>query len=313
VNELSSDSKFSIIETLSKYYSRNELRKYGFKFSNASFTSKNVAVNTRTNNTHTRKQQALVEQFLVSYWTPAANTIVLINNEPIAVQLLPDTISSMYHAFVHKYGNVITFHCCIPKNFKHSSKATDLCAQCEQGKKLVKTYEADIKWQAKRLKDKKQERKLEMKITELKHQFEEYKKHQTHKNNQRDAFNSHKSSIDSASLLLVLDFKENVYLGSGPHEVSADFYDREARIVFGIVAYYIKNEKIVKEYWNVISLVLNHDSKFVLETMKLVLEQQATLIKQFSKLIVWSDGGPHFCNKTAATILPKTFHYYEYV
>ena len=53
-----------------------------------------------------------------------------------------------------------------------------------------------------------------------------------------------------------------------------------------------------------VSSILNHDSKFVLESLKLVLNKKQQLIQQFSKLIIWTDGGPHFySNESVATLL----------
>ena len=310
------DSRFEIIEQLSKKFSRRQLRKFGFKFCNTAFTSKDAIIAKRKRQAFDvplpkkRKGEDQVMTFLHTHSTPGANATKNIGQEAVPVRLLNDNISAMYSLFCAENDNIIseaTFRRIIPKNFKYSSKATDLCAECEQGKKLSSTYNQDLnklEEQYAAAKTEKRKHALQKQITDLKFRFSEYNKHKKHKDIQRQAFREDKQNINASTLLLVLDFKENIHLRCGPREISTDFYEREARTIFGIVAYYRLNNDIVKQHWDVVSSILNHDSKFVLDSLKLVLHKKQQLVQKFQKLVVWTDGGPHFCsNETAATLL----------
>jgi len=62
--------------------------------------------------------------------------------------------------------------------------------------------------------------------------------------------------------------------------------------VFGIVLIYRdKNNKIVREYFDVVSEILSHDSKFVHESIKLLLETKKELLNSFTSIYCFNDGG----------------------
>lgn len=56
-NELKFENRISIISYLSKFYSRRELRKIGFKFSNAAFTSIEAAQSRKRNRENQNESQ----------------------------------------------------------------------------------------------------------------------------------------------------------------------------------------------------------------------------------------------------------------
>ena len=102
----------------------------------------------------------------------------------------------------------------------------------------------------------------------------EYEKHYEHKNVQRECFNKIKQNIPNNTLLLVLDFKENIVLGRGPREINQDFYNREPRTIFGAVAYFFEQDKICKTHFNVVSEILNYDSEFVNNVLTYIMKKK---------------------------------------
>ena len=132
-----------------------------------------------------------------------------------------------------------------------------------------------------------------------------YDKHTELKINQRQIFNYTKSNLSENSILLLIDFKENIILGRGSREVNVDFYNREPRIVFGMVAFYKDNSEIKKIHFNVISKVLNHDSLFAQGAIKKVIQNESTFFSQFQSLSLWCDRGPHFCSYEFSNFILK--------
>ena len=100
--------------------------------------------------------------------------------------------------------------------------------------------------------------------------------------NQRQIFNYKKSNLSENSILLLIDFKENIILGRGPREINVDFYNKEPRTVFGMVAFYKDNNEIKKRHFNVISEVLNHDSLFAQGAIKKVIQSESTFFPNFN-------------------------------
>ena len=75
--------------------------------------------------------------------------------------------------------------------------------------------------------------------------------------------------------MLLLDFKENIIFRKGPREFNVDFYNRKPRTVFGIVAFYRKNDdKIYKRHFNIISEILNHDSLFAQNSIEKIIKSE---------------------------------------
>ena len=69
--------------------------------------------------------------------------------------------------------------------------------------------------------------------------------------------------------LLILDFKANITLGKGPIEDSHVFFRAPQRTIFGAAAYFCSPEGVrYKVHFTIISSVLRHDSKTLLEILR---------------------------------------------
>lgn len=96
--------------------------------------------------------------------------------------------------------------------------------------------------------------------------------------------------------IIVLDFKENLKLGSGPVEVGKDFFERTQVSCLGCAVHIGHTDKTFStHYFDVLSYSLSHDGLYVREAMNLVIP----LVQQLaggtlSDLALWMDCGPHF-------------------
>lgn len=94
-----------------------------------------------------------------------------------------------------------------------------------------------------------------------------------------------------------MDFKENINLSRGSVEVSQDWFKRPQRSFFGIVLYYRNKESnnVEKKYFDFISEILTHDTRFVNECLDIVLSKKDVLDLNLNSISFWLDNGPsHF-------------------
>ena len=225
-NELKFENQISIISYLSKFYSRRELRKIGFKFCNAAFTSIESAQSRKRNRENQdesqrkkRKYEDTVLQFLQNNSEIAANRMIKINHSDVPVRLLNDNCTSLYNQYSLEFPDqevsYSTFKRCMPKNFKKSKKETNFCGYCENRKTAIIQY-SKISNELKELKlskvSKKEISKKQKELDKVCDKKKEYEKHYEHKNVQRECFNKIKQNIPNNTLLLVLDFKKILFL-----------------------------------------------------------------------------------------------------
>ena len=315
----SRQSQEEVITYLKQFYSRIQLRKMGFKFSNELFTSvdsarkrrRTVDLSKELQSKRKRKHEDSILSFLENNSEIGANNSTV--NGPSVDNIVPnrlisDTRAQLYRDYcVENPTHTVsasTFSRCIPKNYKKASGKSDLCEICVKGKENVRKLaelEANLGTVSGR-----ERTRTRKEIKNLKEDVKSYKDHVAHKNIQREAFNTAKSDVPVNTVMMVMDFKENIIIGKGPNQTNQQFYQREPRTVFGIVLYYRMDNTIQKHHVNVVSKVLNHDSKFVGEALSLVLEKKNSFFRQFNKLVVWSDGGPHFCSNETVYHLFKS-------
>jgi hypothetical protein len=104
-------------------------------------------------------------------------------------------------------------------------------------------------------------------------------------------------NLEKGECIFVIDFKENVKLGGSSREVQQQFYTNHPVSVFCITAIYKEYDmnqkpKIIREYHNYVSNVLNHDTQYVRECI-LELLSTSKFFCNFHTLYFWMDGGPH--------------------
>jgi hypothetical protein len=106
-------------------------------------------------------------------------------------------------------------------------------------------------------------------------------------------------NIQEGQCILTMDFKANVTLGKGPQEDSRVWFSAPQRTIFGVAAYFKKGETVYKVMFTVISSILMHDTKTVIEILNSCVLNHA-LFDYFSarQLIFWMDNAPnHFRTK----------------
>ena len=227
------------------------------------------------------------------------------------------------HAFTlyrKKYPNrktsLSSFRKYTPKNIKKAKRDSDLCTLCADGFKNKKKLERTKK-KLENLVQNSTTSSDDYKILELKNElivlqknnelFEEHRrlKDQIHKN-----FDEQKKNLKDGDVMLVMDFKENIALGKCQKETSRDFYDAPQRSIFCIASLSKKaklnNEtglpsderEIVTNYFDYISDILNHDSKFAFDCLNNLIEGDDFSefeVKNGNNVYLWADNaGQHF-------------------
>lgn len=176
--------------------------------------------------------------------------------------------------------------------FKQSHKASDLCETCETGKVAKERYEHLQRELGSAGCERERRLQLEGELSGLKSIVENFDRHYACKEEQRNAFKLQRSSLANGEGLVVLDFKENIVIGSGPRELNAAFYSKSPRTLLGFVIFTMEDGVLRKRYVNILSDVLSHDSGFVVHSFRKVLD--LSFVSSLKKLLVWSDCGPHF-------------------
>ncbi|OMJ09121.1 hypothetical protein AYI69_g10803 [Smittium culicis] len=157
-----------------------------------------------------------------------------------------------------------TFYRLCPKNFKKSKKRTDMCPICINGEKNLKRL-----------------RSLDNSGTAVTSEI-------------RDRLHNEINNYEESNeCVVIMDFKENFRIGGGPVEIGANFYSKSliSDLCFAVI--YKKTENILEyKYFNYLSGILSHDSKYVTECLPDLMKDQ--FMDQFSNVLSWSDSGPHF-------------------
>ncbi|OMJ17474.1 hypothetical protein AYI70_g5948 [Smittium culicis] len=177
-----------------------------------------------------------------------------------------------------------TFYRLCPKNFKKSKKRTDMCPICINGEKNLKRLRSlDNSGTAVtgEIRDK------------LQYEINNYEGHKEIKKKQIIAYKSCLNKLESNECVVIMDFKENFRIGGGPVEIGANFYSKSliSDLCFAVI--YKKTEnRLGYKYFNYLSEILSHDSKYVSECLSDLMKDQ--FMDQFSNVHLWSDSGPHF-------------------
>lgn len=118
---------------------------------------------------------------------------------------------------------------------------------------------------------------------------------------QRSSYASAKESLKAGQVIMVIDFKENLKLGSAPVEVGQDFYEKTSVSCLGCAVHVGKNDgACVTHYYDILSYCLSHDGLYVQKAVDLVIPRVRELAggseSAISDLSIWLDCGPHFRN-----------------
>jgi hypothetical protein len=158
------------------------------------------------------------------------------------------------------------------KIFKKAKKATDLCPICEQ----LKAKEENLTQE-------------EIEMIEFHKKIKTFQKNLSHEKSTLEYFKSNPKEVT-----IIVDFKENIRLNQGGREISSDFFNQSQRTLISFICYYLENNILKKHSFTVISEFLSHNSVFIIECFKKILEQE--WMKEFTKINLFQDNGPHFKN-----------------
>lgn len=167
-----------------------------------------------------------------------------------------------------------TFYKYAAPNFIHSKKRTDLCTLCYKGS-LVQIAYNDIPHPP-----------------DVVTTLETLQLHRECIYAQKQAFDDELEALSDDSIMLILDFKENIAIGGSLNEVNQIFFNKSSISVLGFAVISKKNEVLSVDYFDFLSSILNHDSRFSGECLIKLLSQ--TRFRAFQRVSIWSDNGPHF-------------------
>lgn len=209
------------------------------------------------------------------------------------VRYLHEPLQETFIQFGNKYPeykvSFSSFRKYKPPQIKKPHRDTDMCPYCEQRKETIIQLEACNNEEEK------------ARLTE---DLRLFNNHRTQKATIREAYKKHKEEMKVGEAIIVMDFKENMCLGRGNSESSRDFYDTPQRSVFTIAVYTregasnnVKEDRRVN-YFTFVSTVLNHDTRFVFDCWRMLLqddEWKSLNIQPGCDVNIWLDNAPqHF-------------------
>jgi hypothetical protein len=279
--------KSSLLSLVTGFYSRNDLKKLGFQFSNTQFHTAIKKVQSQifsltdyqryiSSSKKSVNQETII--LIINYLQFNSRESTVTTNNGLPIYYLEKPKKEIYQLLKIDHPNLklslSKFYKLCPKNFKKASKMTDMCPICVNGKNI--------------------EKKLQVTNNqELLNEVELYHQHLFFKDQQRNLFNESINSTTNSSCVIILDFKQNFKIGGGPIETNQQFYSKKQISVLGFAIYY-KDENNIQQvrYIDFLSEILSHDSLFVINCIKKLFEM--TFMSQFKQVCFWSDSGKHF-------------------
>eukprot|EP01129_Flabellula_baltica_P011711 TRINITY_DN517_c0_g1_i5.p1 TRINITY_DN517_c0_g1~~TRINITY_DN517_c0_g1_i5.p1 ORF type:complete len:452 (-),score=42.56 TRINITY_DN517_c0_g1_i5:756-2111(-) len=216
------------------------------------------------------------------------------------------------------------FRTILKKKFPHIKKAkkrTDLCPICETREKFKKLYETTVQFVHRDCGHETVDAnsvlsrchheiaaspETKKSLDDLRKILETTSRHHRDKNLQRECFNNILGLVDRTSAVLVMDFKENIQLNTGPNEIDREFYNRPQRSCWGAALCFFNTETNQREtvYFDIFSKCLSHSAFFSIEALKHIFSLPDFQRLGIRKLSIWSDNAKHFKAK-------ELFHFYS--
>jgi hypothetical protein len=185
-----------------------------------------------------------------------------------------------------------------PFNVRRAKRKTDMCEICQKGKEatqqLVEAAERESK--RVRLNNPAAPDTDNSDLEAARENVRLYHVHQQVAQFQREHYDTSRKQLKDGQALILMDFKENLKLGSGPVEVGQDFYQKTQVTCLGFAVHIgHTNKPCTTHYFDVLSYCLSHDGLFVHEALRLVLPAVQDLVGcPITDLELWMDCGPHF-------------------
>lgn len=116
------------------------------------------------------------------------------------------------------------------------------------------------------------------------------------------------STVQPGTVIITMDFKENIKINTAPDEPSRLFYEQSLRSVLGFYLVFInpRTQQVHHQYIDIISSSLTHDATFALECLDRVVRDYVLPLGMPTAPTVhlWCDRGRHFdCDEFAAGAL----------
>ncbi|PVU99307.1 hypothetical protein BB559_000824 [Furculomyces boomerangus] len=231
-----SKKKSNILALVASTYKREELRKFGFVFSNnqyydaiKKFESGMFSLNQKGQQQNPIKSisdetKELVFLYLENNSRMSSKTCKIkdsngnFGDTPVFYLEIPkrDVYKKMILYFPEKEIGLSTFNNLSPKNFKKGKKRTNMCPTCNIGKKNVKRL-TEIQTP---------NTETVFLKTQIEKEVEIYNNHINIKSIQEESYKKLVQNLKNGECVLIMDFKENFRLGSGPIKTSTDFYSK---------------------------------------------------------------------------------------
>ncbi|KAI9290626.1 hypothetical protein K502DRAFT_353801 [Neoconidiobolus thromboides FSU 785] len=123
-----------------------------------------------------------------------------------------------------------------------------------------------------------------------------------------NTFNQTIKKLNNRSRIVVLDFKQNMEIGTRPDLINLDHYNKQAISVLGFGVLYLKDDKtIAKIYFDYLSEILNHDLAYGGDCL-IDLISIELLFKKLTEINIWTDTGNHFRSQEFLHYMFKEIH-----
>lgn len=271
-------SRYKILATVSRTFTKKQLRNVGFNFSNTMYkTSKRKLQLDLIDEREVvmplckRKKSEDVKRLIVNELN-ANSEISSKISKGLPVYYLNDSKLAIFKKIKTKNPSVslsqATYYKLIPRNYQYATKKTDMCDICISGKKALK-----------RNRDEDEE------------MIAFYNSHKKIKEDQKSLYDKKVSSLENGECIIIVDFKENFKIGGSRIETSQSFYNKIQVTCLGFCMVYKDEDIIKRKYHTFLSSILTHDSFMVINCIEILLK---TSLARFKKLHFWSDNAMVF-------------------
>jgi hypothetical protein len=203
-----------------------------------------------------------------------------------SVRYLEQPLPALHSRFCEEWGQIsyTAFNSSVPGHFKKPRADTDLCNICEDAKLAQQAL------------DKQRNRLTAEEIEEYTRDMNFYNHHKQMNEKQRAAFKSHVAAVQQGTVLVVVDFKQDLIICKGKRQRGNEFYTPVHRSVLAFCLYYWNQTKnqVSQKSFIYLSEFVNKDSTHVYECFKKLMNLSWFKQQRFTNVQWWNDAGPHF-------------------
>ena len=192
------------------------------------------------------------------------------------VKVLFPYIAMSYSSFLNHSSTIVQ-----PRN------RTDLCSICHQHElqqAQIRRTDGDLN------------------IQQTEQELKQYERHRERYLTQRARFIEDRSSLSPSQLLLMIDFKENIKYPIDRDQEGRDWYCRKQITCLTCLCYKREESGELEEFvYTYFSTCTKHTGAFTIYCLERLFKE--SIFEGVTKVIWWSDGGPHFKNREVITKL----------